>query len=144
MNFYSSAYESAKTFSGGKHLIYGGEGLRVAGFPTYDRGLRTSAIRRLAVNSVFNKRASMGKLIMGVTRHPIISGIVMFGASAMMGTGRQLTKSISFSQPQRPSALRSGPGYISWSKTSGMPANHLSTDGLGLALSNARHTSTIG
>ena len=36
-----------------------------------------------------------------------------------------------------------GSGYISWSKNSGMPADHLSTNGLSLALSNTRHTSVI-
>ena len=36
-----------------------------------------------------------------------------------------------------------GPGYITWSKKGGMPANHLSTRGLTNALSRARHTSII-
>lgn len=67
-----------------------------------------------------------------------------FGASAAISTmGSQLWKRVQMRPISRTSGLRSGPGYISWGKTSGMPANHLSTDGLGLSLSNLRHTSVI-
>jgi len=36
-----------------------------------------------------------------------------------------------------------GPGYISWAKRSGMPRNHMSSDGISLALHKMRHASTI-
>ncbi len=64
-------------------------------------------------------------------------------AAGVYGVGNQLTKTLKFRPIERPSSLRSGSGYISWSKKQGMPANHLSTDGLSLAMSNMRHTSTI-
>ena len=46
-------------------------------------------------------------------------------------------------QVESPVKVSYGSGYISWSKSAGMPANHLSTDGLSLALSKNRHVSTI-
>lgn len=64
-------------------------------------------------------------------------------AAGVYGIGNQLTKTLKFRPIERPSSLRAGPGYISWSKTHGMPNNHLSTDGLSLALSNMRHTSVL-
>lgn len=87
---------------------------------------------------------TVGKLAgIGTTRQ-FLAGIAIFGASAALSSiGNQLWKTIRFRSIDRPTSLRYGPGYISWGKTSGMPANHLSTDGLSLALSNMRHTSAI-
>lgn len=44
---------------------------------------------------------------------------------------------------KRPGGSAFGSGFITWSKGSGMPANHLSSNGIGLALSANRHSSII-
>ena len=105
----------------------------------------TNTLNRMLIHSgIAGKRGWATKAISLAQRNPFMTGLALFAGSALVGTGRQLARQVSFSQPERPSALRAGPGYISWSKSSGMPPGHLSTDGLSLALSNARHTSTIG
>lgn len=72
------------------------------------------------------------------------AGFVLWGTGAMLSTmGTQISKTIKMRRIDRPSALRQGPGYISWGKTSGMPSNNLSTDGLSLSLSNLRHSSIV-
>lgn len=114
--------------------------------------------------TMLSRKTSVDRMMRNVMRLPIKGGRGMFGmrsvakfigthpgfaaaaiglTAAGMGVTKQVFKTVSFAPPERPSSLRAGPGYISWGKTSGMPSNNLSTDGLGLALSNLRHTSTI-
>lgn len=52
-------------------------------------------------------------------------------------------KTINWKPVERQGGYSEGPGYISFSKTSGMPDNHLNTQGIGLSLSRLRHTSII-
>jgi len=78
-----------------------------------------------------------GKLLQSPLGAGIFWGIAALGFSA----SKQLIKSFQFRPADKPARLGSGPGYISWSKSSGMPHNHLSTDGLSLSLNNMRHTS---
>ena len=71
----------------------------------------------------------------------------IFLGSALMAS--HVIKSI-WSNSKRNSRVQSnmqgsgyGPGYITWSKKRGMPANHLSTRGLTNALHRSRHSSII-
>jgi len=68
-------------------------------------------------------------------------GIGLLAAGGMALSS--LSKSINWKgqSKYRRVATASGPGYISWGKTRGMPANHLGTDNLPQALSNMRHGS---
>lgn len=66
-------------------------------------------------------------------------------ASLAIKTVGALWHSIKWSRPARNSGPMGGygPGYLSWSKRSGLASNHLATDGLSLALHKMRHTSGV-
>ena len=90
---------------------------------------------------------AMGGYIRAFSKHPtaaFIGTAAMFGTGAMLSTmGTQMFKTVRFSPIAKPSSLKYGSGFISWGKTSGMPANNLSTDGLSLSLFNLRHSSML-
>ena len=100
----------------------------------------------MAFKGVGKKAGSMfsGRGASWVGRHPktTIGGFAALTATS--GIGSNSWKSLTFSneRPGTPSTSY-GPGYMSWGKRTGMPANHLSTQGLSLGLSKMRHTSTI-
>ena len=68
-------------------------------------------------------------------------------AGAVLGLGGELgsqfTKSVRWRPSEKPGAFATGPGFISFAKTQGMPNNHLGTEGIGLSLSNLRHSSIL-
>jgi len=104
-----------------------------AGIPNY----RPSYFRK------YLQDVSASKIFKFGARNPILSGgLLALGATAMHTAGGLFR---TFDRPpiEKPRSLTLGPGFINWSKTSGMPANHLSTDGLALALSKTRHVSLI-
>ena len=70
-------------------------------------------------------------------------GIAFGGLAMAAGIGGNLKKSIKWRSIDKPSTMIGGPGYISWNKTSGMPSDHLSTNGLSLSLSKMRHSSIL-
>ena len=84
----------------------------------------------------------------GKTLKKAAGGLGMFGGAALLGVGMAVTTkvwdSIQWEQPgTRRSGSGYGPGFISWSKTSGMPANNLGTKNLPEALHRTRHSSNI-
>ena len=79
-----------------------------------------------------------------MTGSMLLGGTIGLGLGLIHGFEKQTKNIWHFRrQEEHPLRVSYGSGYISWSKTSGMPANHLSTDGLSLALSKNRHISTI-
>jgi hypothetical protein len=72
----------------------------------------------------------------------LTTGAVLLGAAAAT---KRMAKGFEMEEenPQRNVSATSGPGYLTWSKNQGLPANHLSTDNLPQALSDMRHTSVI-
>lgn len=77
----------------------------------------------------------------------IAPGIGVGITIGLLTAGNYLGKNI-FNAVRRPPPQRighgiSGPGFITFSKTRGMPHNHLSTEGLSLALHGLRHTSQL-
>ncbi len=107
------------------------------GKPLVDRVLRNVLSTRSRGLFNFNTMAKV------IGKYPGWAAVSIGLVAGGINIGRQMYRTVNFKPPERPSALRAGPGYISWGKTAGMPANHLSTDGLSLALSKMRHTSTI-
>ena len=93
---------------------------------------------------VGTKKVFSGRGASWMGRHPksVIGGSAALTAG--YGIASQSWKALTFSnnRPGVPSTAY-GPGYMSWGKRTGMPANHLSTQGLSLGLSKMRHTSTI-
>lgn len=86
---------------------------------------------------------AMGGMAAWTGRHPYWTA-GGFAAGVMgMSMGNHLMKTTNFHRPQGSGAFSMGPGYVSWSKASGMSPSHGATDGLTLSLSNMRHTSYI-
>ena len=106
-----------------------------------------SPIKAISENLVAVKGKPWAKQLPGQVffKHPIRAGIAVAGVTmAATGIG-SLWRSMKISRP----FLDKGPvggygaGYISWSRKSGMPPNHLSTDNLSLSLHKMRHTTTM-
>ena len=110
---------------------------------------RTTAAMKEPSQQMLNKMwRGFGKFKMfGRTQTAFTPGMVGVALGGL-ALGGQIVKSL-WSRSQRGSVLSSrqgagaGPGYISWSKKTGMPANHLGTRGLTNALHRNRHNSII-
>lgn len=92
------------------------------------------------VNSIISKTPRLFKKI---GRHPWRAGMILTGLTMGVNMLGGLMKTFRSEPVGRIASAGTGPGYISWAKQSGMPRNHLSTDGLSLALHKMRHASTI-
>jgi hypothetical protein len=88
-------------------------------------------------------KSGFGKYVLGSGKNSFMVAAGWAVAATAFGIGRQLTRNINFNRVQPQGGVGYGQGYITWGKTSGMPSNNLSTDGLSLSLSNLRHTSYI-
>jgi hypothetical protein len=64
------------------------------------------------------------------------------GLGATVGGYKEMRKVVTFDRNGAPD-VRQGNGYITWAKGSGMQANNLSSNGIGLSLNKLRHTSII-
>lgn len=99
--------------------------------------------RNMLQNNVAVTAGWFHKRLQTIANWPKVTGGLVAGGTVAYNLGSSLVNSSKFRTVGRPSSMGSGPGYITWGKTRGMPANHLSTNGLSLSLSNLRHTSTI-
>jgi len=110
---------------------------------------RTTVNKLMARPGVFNRslnsfmKGGFGKYVLGAGMNAFLVTAGWAVAGTAFGVGKQITQSMSFRRMEPPGGVGFGSGYISWSKTNGMPADHLSTNGLSLSLSNMRHTSVI-
>ena len=95
------------------------------------------------VSSTFLQEVFSGKIVGSIAKHPWGWGGGVAVGVVGWNTGRALFRSIGVRQPAPIKPAGGGPGYISWAKKSGMPHNHLGTEGLSLALNKMRHSSTI-
>ena len=94
---------------------------------------------------IFSLTTARDLIIAQPTKRSFATHVAFWTAEAFtmktLARGFKVNKHEDFSGQR--SSLGYGSGYISWSKNQGMPADHLSTNGLSLALSNTRHTSVI-
>lgn len=92
------------------------------------------------VNTIISKTP---KFFKQMGRHPWRAGMILTGLTMGVNMLGGLMKTFRSEPVGRIASAGTGPGYISWAKQSGIPRNHLSTDGLSLALHKMRHASTI-
>jgi len=101
--------------------------------------------KSITSSGTYKKALSKGRGIIGPNHNKAWNRLA-FGTGTgftFLSEREKFTDKIKFNQIGMPSSVRSGSGFISWSKTNGMNGNNMSTEGIGLALSKLRHTSTI-
>jgi len=110
----------------------------------YGVGVTKGAANKLS-NSIATLPASVGKggLFRSIGTHPWRWGAGVAAGSSLIGTAGGIMGTIRWSPREKLRFINYGPGYVTWTKKSGMPHNHLSTDGLPQALSKMRHSSYI-
>jgi len=105
--------------------------------------MKAPGVGQRTLNGFLTSRFSKMFLGTGGGMSPFLAAAGWAVAAAAFGTGQSLARTVTLRRIEKPANVGTGSGFISWSKSSGMPANHLSTNGLSLALSNMRHSSTI-
>ena len=125
-------------------------------------GKRTQIGASKLISSGRAKAASMAAEISGswnlksgasmIFKNPVArgGGIMLAGVTAgalvgMYSLSKSILSTYRWTSPpeNKQYGVGYGPGFISWSKKGGMPANHLSTNGLTNALHGMRHSSII-
>ena len=150
---------SVSMFQSMQDLFYSGPKTRGARGPTagFWRFMGNKLTKRIPLKTFGKKMTLFEKAGVGIGN--LGSGLMprtpfgrIKGAGMVIGAviggiqvARTLGRAVSWTGQDKYRHVGSGggPGYTTWSKKNGMPANHLSTDNLSNSLHNMRHTSII-
>lgn len=85
------------------------------------------------------------KTMRGFAKHPYAVAGTVAAAVGVYTLGKSMMSSLRWTAPEEniQQGAGYGPGYISWSKKTGMPANHLGTRDMMDSLHRMRHSSII-